>query len=841
MLYPLFLLSGLAGVTYQVLWVRQFAQLFGSSIQSAAVVTSVFLLGLGLGSTWLGRVVDRRPHWQPFRVYAWLELGIGVWAVLVRHVPPWLSQDVARWTSYSPGPDGWLVPGPAATGVRMLVAVAVLLPPTMAMGGTLPCLVRHISQPQHAARGGVGWLYAVNTLGAAAAALAVDTWWMPQMGADRTWWLAVAGSLVAGGIALAMSSSATPPAAPDNAVAPVSTPTASQHNLLRLSLFVSGVAGLGLEIAWIRHLGASLGAYRAVFGLVLACLLAALALGAAAAGVALQKGADAWVSTAWAQAATVVLAALGLFAVEPRVVSGWVLEAGGPVTLWTEAWSTLLPAMLVVAPAGLAMGAVFPLAQAALQATRDDAGTQTGALYGANTAGNVTGSLLTGFVLVPMGVQVAMGMLLALGALAVLPLVAAVARSTTRHRAITAALGVATLAAFAFSMLPADRFMRAVFRGTVTPNTQLVAWSDGPYESVAVTRAPDGSMRLLTDGFSMSGTSVEAIRYMRAMAHFPLLLARPGAQVLVICFGVGNTLHAASIHEGLAQLDVVDLSANVLRQADHFRMTNHGVLENPRIRVLVNDGRDHLRTLPPHSLDVITLEPPPIAFSGVSSLYSRDFYQAARSRLAPDGLLAQWLPAYQVHGKDALALVRAFVEVFPGALLVHGAGRELFMLGRADGPVLLDPQEIEARLASQPAVAADLQQIGMAWPVEFLASVIAEGEVLAQATADVAPVTDNHPAAEYSRASRYTATEMPRALFDVSGFARACPSCLQQPYAAELQAQLDARAVLLQSPGYRRTAPVEEEVTLDAHTRSILERSPYMRHWLGLSTPQAAP
>src|SRR5262249_9108612 len=203
-------------------------------------------------------------------------------------------------------------------------------------------------------------------------------------------------------------------------------------------------------------------------------------------------------------------------------------------------------------------------------------------------------------------------------------------------------------------------------------------------------------------GDAMASTARRAQRYRRASGHAPLWSLAAPESVLVICFGVGNTAHAASLYPSVRRLEVVDTSRTVLAQADYFATTNGRVLRSPNIAVFVNDGRQHLKMRPAAAFDLITLEPPPIAFAGVGSLYSREFYELAGSRLRPGGSLTQWLPLSQVPPATALSMVRAFVDVFPEAVLLSGWMDELILMGRHGGPPAIDPARVEARLAAAP-------------------------------------------------------------------------------------------------------------------------------------------
>ena len=187
----------------------------------------------------------------------------------------------------------------------------------------------------------------------------------------------------------------------------------------------------------------------------------------------------------------------------------------------------------------------------------------------------------------------------------------------------------------------------------------------------------------------------------------------------MIGFGVGNTAHAATLHTSVKQVDVADLSRHILEHAAYFREANHDVLKDAKVRVFVNDGRQHLQMTPPATYDLITLEPPPIAHAGVAALYSREFYQMARSRLTSVGYVSQWLPAYQVPAESSLAMVRAFLDVFPQSVLLSGAQAELLLIGTTAPRIELDPDMLAARLERERAVQHDLARVDLGAPHEI--------------------------------------------------------------------------------------------------------------------------
>jgi tetratricopeptide (TPR) repeat protein len=249
-------------------------------------------------------------------------------------------------------------------------------------------------------------------------------------------------------------------------------------------------------------------------------------------------------------------------------------------------------------------------------------------------------------------------------------------------------------------------------------------------------------------------------------------------RVLVIGFGVGNTTHAASLHPSVDRIDLADLSPDVLKHAPYFAAFNEGVLDHPRVSVHINDGRQHLLMAPEAIYDLITLEPPPIAYAGVAALYSRDFYELARSRLKPGGYLSQWLPALQVSEQTNLSMVRAFIDVFPGAVLLSGATADLLLVGARDAPARIDAAAVRARLSRTPAVRRDLERVDLGTVTEIVGTFVGGGETLARATAGVPPVTDDRPLQEYSVQSLLEfGHSVPPALIDLDAVGAWCVTC----------------------------------------------------------------
>src|SRR5438105_2949084 len=554
MLYLLFFASGASALIYEVVWVRVFANVFGNTIYSASIVTAVFMLGLGSGSLVAGMWADRRPN-SLIHVFASLEFAIGAPGLGFPTLLPVLGELSAAVSSYTRGTDGWYVLSFGSYAARTLIALVLLTPITLLMGGTLTVLIRHLLRGADLSTRRIAWLYGVNTLGAALGCFLTDFSLVPSFGLHATQLIAVALNL-----------------------APASG---------------------------------------------------------------------------------------GLASVNARTIS----DAAGAYTTPTafdDFWFNARPILLVVSLPALLMGFAFPIANAIIQRAEATVGRRAGLLYLANTFGAVCGSIVTGFVLLPMlGMQRSATVLMIAAAFAIAPLVRLKADATVpvvSGFSRTAAIVIPIVAIVVWLLLPSDYLLS---RALLFPPQRAYTISEGVTELVAVTDGPDGGRVLVTNGHPMSSTELLSNRYMRAMGHVPLLLADNPERVLVLCFGVGNTANAATLHPTVTRVEVVDLSRHILEHADYFKDFNGDVLHDPRVAVYITDGRHHLQMRSSEAYDLITLEPPPIVHAGVAALYTTEFYQRARARLKPNGYLTQWLPAYGVPQSRILSMPRSFVDVVP--------------------------------------------------------------------------------------------------------------------------------------------------------------------------------
>ena len=894
LLYLLFFLSGISGLIYQVVWVRVFGNVFGNTVYSASLVIAVFMLGLGAGSYLAGRWADRqyalRPN-VPLRAYGYFEGAIALLGLAVAFILPHLDRLSVAVTSYHQEANGWYAITAGSYVARTMIAVVLLTPITLLMGGTLTLLIRYLVRAEIDIEGRrIALLYAVNTAGAAVGAFLTDFTFVPAIGLLKTQEVAALLNALAavGAISLVRltpdSTAARRPDArrrsparirrEDSGAGRLQTDLQRAVLLTATALGLSGFAALGMEIIWFRHFSIMLGAFRAVFSLLLTVILVGIGAGSLVAAAVHRRVtaeragavllivqsiliAATFAGLWWADSSAIDIAVSGNPAFRAAAgASDALVTQGGVAWDLRELWFNLAPMLSEVALPALLMGFSFPLANALIQRAEESVGRRAGVLYLANTFGALSGSLVAGFVLLPvMGLQGSTTVLMIVAAAGLVPLSMALrimadsAADARRMRAgdvrppsavepaLRRTIGIAGIIAIVaiagWFTLPSD-YVTTRALPKPEPGEQVIDQSEGVNEIVTVTQTSLGR-KLMTNGHSMSATYPLSQRYMRALAHVPLLSIDNPQRVLVIGFGVGNTTAAATLHPSVTRVDVADLSRNVLGHAGDFAGSNGNVLKDPRVSVYVNDGRHHLLMQPPDTYDLIALEPPPIGYAGVASLYSEEFYTLARSRLHAHGFISQWLPSYQVPTATTLSMIKSFVDVFPQSVLLSGAQADLILIGAEDG-IAVDPNQLFTALSQRPAVRADLTRLDLGKPVEIVGMFLGNATKLADATRDAVPVTDDRPVQEYGVRSLLNLGEfVPASVVDLSGVSAWCPTCFENGMPRRVVAGLDLYLALL-NRAYAAT-PTE-----GARTRALAEGGRLVAGsaYLGAVVPETA-
>jgi spermidine synthase len=745
------LVSGWASLVYQIVWTRLLGFAFGTTLEAIGAVLAVFFAGLAGGNALAARGLARTR--RPLRVYALLELGIAAFALA--SLPVLRALDgLYAWTGTDHGPA-------AQAAIRVVAAALVLLPPTLAMGATLPVVARGVVTREASLGRACAWLYAGNTAGAVLGAYLCGFWMIPFLGLGRSVLAAALGNGVAGLVAFALSRRAgdaamdPAPAAPHPGAAHGAIPDATRRTFLAL-FAVSGFVAIGYEMVWSRVFGIVMEGTLYGFAAVLASFLLGLALGSLAIARSVDRLRDlprAFGLLHLAIAAS-VWAGLQLVPHLPHLHRVLRASLGGGDGLHLL---FLLVVPIVLVPTAL-FGAAFPVLIRIHARGAGEVGAGIGVATAVNTAGSIAASLLVGFWALP-----ALGMDATLYALCLVDLGVALLvllgfqAQSGRARLATGGLAAVLVATFAVSYngvrvedAIAGRDVRAsgfaeYARDLEQRSRSLALLVEGRSSIVTVYRTRD-ARSLFTNGLPESTVQHRPPYYpveTALLGVLPYVFADTPERSLVIGLGGGNTVLALA-RTRLREIDVVELEPAV---ADAVRVLHAGranPLDDPRVRLRINDGRNEL-LLERHrggaGFDVIASQPSHPWIQGAANLFTEEFFELAKANLSEGGVFACWVNGFRTDAESLLALVASFERIFPGSFVVDGSGdgsRSSLLLLGSTAPLRLDLARARERLA-EPGVRALLGLYGL----EELEPLLAQLEGPASAFAALAPGARN--------------------------------------------------------------------------------------------------
>lgn len=813
LVYLLCLCSGVAGLTYEVIWLRLLAAALGNASAATATVLAAVMTGFGLGGLIAGRIADRV---EPLRLYGVLEVGLGCFALIVPTLATTageLSPQVLRIAG-----DGWL-----GSLLRFLIASTVVLVPACLMGATVPVLARFV---ELRTRGrddpvgpSVGALYGLNTVGAAFGCGLAGYFLLGRFGIRGTGFMAAAIDVAVGVIAIALSSrlarDGSPPRKRGHPLLPSPLPGALVITLAA----VSGFCMLALEGLWTRLLLIVFGHDIHAFSSMLAVVLVGLAIGAAGYSVAPRRirASPALAPTLFACFGVSVALSLGLTG-RAYLSSG--LDIFGvidilPVTRSHEQGLMLQPifaAALILAPA-IISGAILPALCAvyrvpAHEKQHDDglgAGNRVGRVFAANTLGAILGSIAPMLVLVPgLGLQRSFAAVSAITVAACLVLMGFVGGLSTMSRWLGLTVAILALA-LSMASVPYGLPQRALSEKIGPRHLDYLMYEEGRTGTVAVVENRiNGERQLFVNGVNEVTTRLVHDQSFKLLGHLGLLLHPDPEDVLVICLGAGLSAGAAATHD-VESLEIVDLEHSVEHAARLFRAENNEVLEDERVRLVFDDGRNYLRTTPT-SYDVIIVDSTHPRAVDSWILYTLEFYEAAAARLDAGGYLVQWLPLHGLSVDEQRIIIHTFLTVFPRASLWVNAGFEPY--GQAAYILLLGPsgegaidRDVLERRISVPSVRQDLVPWSLHTPAEILECFIAGHETLTRWVGHMPINTDDLPHTQFvtpfSNAAPMTAARLLEVREPVAAFLDPPLGADDQGLAAELRRRYQAQGFVL--------------------------------------------
>jgi spermidine synthase len=771
-----FIGSGCAALIYEVVWLQLLQLVIGLTAVSLGILLGTFMGGMCLGSLLLPRLISPQRH--PLRVYALIELGIGLVGIAVLFAVPYLGQIYAAKAGH----------GFPSILLRSVLAAVCLLPPTLLMGATLPAIARWVETTPR----GVSWLgffYGGNIAGAVFGCLLAGFYLLRVHNMAVATYVAATINFVLALIAFGLSSfTSHRPAALEPAAGP--TRLVRGAGAVYVAIALSGLGALGAEVVWTRLLSLMFGATTYTFSIILAVFLVGLGIGSSA-------------GSYMARSTRRPRFALGLCQMLLVLASAW--TAGmiteslpyWPVnpTLATSPWYTfqmdIARCFWAILPAAILWGASFPLALAAVASGKEDAGKLVGGVYAANTVGAILGALAFSLLVVPLvGSQWAQRLLIVVPAVSALLMLIPVLREAPaasaatapvlrpalgfgRSLAIIALVGVTGLLAWRVAVLPwgvvafgrfvatyANRLAPGIVAekdvpaGGGNPDIFCTYVGEGLNGTVAVTKWKSGARMFHSAGKVQASSEPQDMRLQRLLGHISALAHKKPESVLVVACGAGVTAGTFVTHPDVKRIVICDIEPLVPRVvAPMFEYENHAVLKDPRTEVVLDDGRHYIRTTK-EKFDIITSDPIDPWVKGCAALNTVDYYQMCKDHLKPGGVMSLWIPLYESNSQTIKSVLATFFKVFPKGVLwsneSQGSGYDAVLFGQAEGTEI-NLDELQQRLdrPDHAAVKQSLAQVEFFTAADMLATYAGQARDLQEWMADAQINTDQNLRLQY--------------------------------------------------------------------------------------------
>jgi spermidine synthase len=710
-----FFFSGLAGLIYQILWLRMIDKVIGSAPFAVATVLSVFMGGLALGSWLAGKYIDRiGSKGNLLSLYGLAEIAIGIYGLLLPVII--LALKPVYVCAYnSMVLHAWFYRLFTFSGCTL-----ILLIPTTLMGITLPVLCRFYVENLGHIGARTGRLYGINTIGAAVGAVLCGFLFIAKFGVWGTLGIAVGINFLVGFLCIVLAKNrgamltvptveSKPPATADFNESP-----SVQNGEIVLALWIFGVSGfcaMAYEVFWTRLLGLTIGPTTYSFSLVVATFIVGLAIG----NILFGRLADRVKGTFRLLVATqVCVACLALVVSQflgnsqfffSKLIYGFQGDFGGKIFA-----QSIILFFVLIGPT-IFLGAAFPLVNKLYARSLPHIGRSIGVAYAVNTVGAILGSFVAGFILIPFlgkenGLRITACLQVAVCAVSIVYIIA-----NTGKKPRAAVLGAVIVALSLLLLISFPSWNhKALSRGwyyrfdSIKQYFSNTSWGDaiwkgssriagqmadydvvfygdgiGGFTTVLKRVNPIGSLNYYLINSGKIDASSHSDRLTQALsAHVPLLFHPDPKKVMVLGLASGMTAGEALLYP-IERLDILEINDQVIKAAEIFAPYNNNCLANPKTRMLVQDGRNHLE-LTSETYDVIISEPSNPWMAGLANLFTLDYFRTAKKRLSENGIFVQWTNAYDMDWENFSMIGRTFAEVFPESLLIRTIGSSDFLL-----------------------------------------------------------------------------------------------------------------------------------------------------------------
>lgn len=724
----LFFLSGISGLVYKVVWLRMLSRVLGVTTYATSITIAAFMAGLGIGSYIFGKFSDRLK--SLLKLYALLEMLIAITAVIT----PFLFQfSVPLYKGLYELSDH---NRPVIMLLRCLVSFLTLLIPTTLMGGTLPVLTGYLTKKDRLFGNNLSLLYGFNTFGAVTGVLLSGFITIGKLGEWKTILLGVAVNLLVSGTVLiigikTMWSGAGTEAGVDGMTAksePDSLYSGKTRTAVLIFVLISGFTALAYEVIWTRQLILYLQVSVYAFSAMLAVFLLGIASGSLFANKMLGKKGNRLIMFGTLQLALSIVSLISLYIFPLFNINKYL---------------RLLSPIYLVFPTAFIFGMIFPVAAVCYAGNKDEIGGDIGTIYSFNTAGNVLGSIVTGFIFISLIGSTKTIMLLAAVNMVVGISLLFIAPDKTKKSVFAYGAAAVIIVLLMAGALNKDVFLD-VLKNRISkyPKSEIYYNKEGVQGTVTSCYFNDSKV-LEINGVGQTSLCTET----KLMAHLPVLFADKPDKMLIICFGMGTILESAVTY-GNIDITISELVPEVYKCFGYYHKNAAEILKYGKLNLNVEDGRNFL-LLSSDKYDMISIDPsPPIYSAGTVNLYTREFLELCKEHLTPGGVMCMWFPGGTKL--DNRMILRTFFTVFPESIVWKGPNNwGFYMLGKLK-KMEIDAKKIRKAFADKKIV-EDLSEYDKSCVTadQLLALYLGNPETIGPKIEKYPVITDNHPYTEF--------------------------------------------------------------------------------------------
>lgn len=761
-IFACFFISGMAGLIYEILWIRMLGLIFGHTVYAITAVLVVFMGGLALGSYMCSRIIDRVQNL--LKLYGLFEIGIGFYCLCI----PWMMELIKR--AYLQLAGSLDLSYASFTMTQFFLVSLVLLFPTTLMGATLPILSRFFVKDLATVGQRVGTLYALNTFGAVLGTYLAGFELLPALGMRLTLFVAATLNIGIGVLILLFDRRLRQHFITENTVPmtqqtvsevpkPFALPWSFKSWLLVGGFAFSGAASMIYEVSWTRALSLIIGSSTYAFSTMLLSFLVGIAAGSAFFARITKKYS---ISPDWFVGLQLII---GLSAAMVYPFFDRLPELFLTAFRISHSYSFILFIQTVISFAAMFLptffiGATFPCVVQILSRGLHHVGLDIGRIYAFNTIGAIIGSFASGVILIPMiGIQSSIKLAIAINLLVGLGLFLIYFQKTVLRMAMSVGMAVFIVVVM---LMPTwnqkvmssgvavygPEYLGSSVSGSYQSslkNEKILFYKEGISSTVTVHQSKETTYLRVNGKTDASNGSDMHTQLM--LGHIPALLHPDPKKALVIGLGSGITV-GALLQYPLNQIDVVEIEPAIIEASSFFKKENRDALADPRVKLNIADGRNFLFMTPKH-YDLIVSEPSNPWIGGVSTLFTVEFFDLVRQHLNPNGIMTQWFHGYSMTPEDVQMVVASFRTVFPYATLWMTSQSDYLLVGTL-GPLAVDLNRLMNSFEKNPLFRQDMERMKIASPVAVLSDFFLDDKDLSRLTDGADLNTDDRLALEFS-------------------------------------------------------------------------------------------